>query len=77
MYAYVHCGEGGEALEILQEMNEAGFAPAMTVSEVLLKVVTRHRFGRRHATGSFPGSHGFYHVICYRVWTLLFSENVQ
>lgn len=38
MYAYVHCGEGGLALEMLENMNAAGFPPAMTVPEVLVKV---------------------------------------
>lgn len=38
MYAYVHCGEGGLALEMLEKMTTAGFPPAMTVSEVLVKV---------------------------------------
>ena len=38
MYAYVHCGEGGLALEMLEIMNAAGFPPAMTVPEVLVKV---------------------------------------
>nr|XP_024374788.1 uncharacterized protein LOC112281948 isoform X3 [Physcomitrium patens] len=39
VYAYVHCGEGGLALEMLEKMTTAGFPPAMTVSEVLVKSV--------------------------------------
>ncbi|KAG0602551.1 hypothetical protein M758_10G022200 [Ceratodon purpureus] len=39
VYAYVHCGEGGLALEMLENMNAAGFPPAMTVPEVLVKSV--------------------------------------
>jgi pentatricopeptide repeat protein len=38
VYAFVHCGEGGSALEILERMNAAGLPPAMTVPEVLIKV---------------------------------------
>jgi len=41
VYAYVHCGEGGLALEMLEKMNAAGFPPAMTVPEVLVKVRAR------------------------------------
>jgi hypothetical protein len=39
VYAFVHCGEGGSALEILERMNAAGLPPAMTVPEVLIKSV--------------------------------------
>ncbi|KAJ7297934.1 hypothetical protein O6H91_Y026800 [Diphasiastrum complanatum] len=39
VYAYVHCGEGGAALEILEKMRADGFTPAMTVQEVLIKSV--------------------------------------
>ena len=38
VYAFVHCGEGGSALDMLEKMNAAGFTPAMTVPEVLIKV---------------------------------------
>jgi hypothetical protein len=38
VYAFVHCGEGGLALEMLENMSTAGFPPAMTVPEVLVKV---------------------------------------
>ncbi|KAH9566301.1 hypothetical protein CY35_04G124300 [Sphagnum magellanicum] len=39
VYAFVHCGEGGSALEILERMNAAGLPPAMTVPELLIKSV--------------------------------------
>lgn len=39
VYAFVHCGEGGLALEMLENMSTAGFPPAMTVPEVLVKSV--------------------------------------
>lgn len=38
VYAFVHCGEGGSALDMLEKMNAAGFTPTMTVPEVLIKV---------------------------------------
>lgn len=38
VFAFVHCGEGGSALEILEKMSAAGVPPAMTVPEVLIKV---------------------------------------
>ncbi|CAI7810315.1 unnamed protein product [Closterium sp. NIES-54] len=38
VYAWVRCGEGGRALEVLQEMVAAGHPPAMTVPDVLIKV---------------------------------------
>ncbi|GJP39552.1 hypothetical protein CLOM_g23910 [Closterium sp. NIES-68] len=39
VYALVRCGEGGRALEALQEMVTAGHPPAMTVPDVLIKSV--------------------------------------
>ena len=37
VHAYVRCGQGSLALGVLEEMVEAGFSPALGVSEVLIR----------------------------------------
>lgn len=37
MRAYVRCGEGGAAFEVLETMVAAGHAPAMSLTDVLLQ----------------------------------------